>query len=37
LAFPNVALSPHLAGSPRFNALNDLADMCEGMSKALAG
>jgi phosphoglycerate dehydrogenase-like enzyme len=37
LAFPNVALSPHLAGSPRFNALNDLADMCEAMSKALAG
>jgi glyoxylate reductase/D-3-phosphoglycerate dehydrogenase len=32
---PNVVLSPHLAGSPRFNMLDDLADLCEGMAKAL--
>jgi lactate dehydrogenase-like 2-hydroxyacid dehydrogenase len=35
LAFPNVAISPHLSGSPRFNALDDLADMCEGIAQAM--
>jgi phosphoglycerate dehydrogenase-like enzyme len=35
LKLPNVVLSPHLAGSPRFNMLDDLADLCEGMAKAL--
>ena len=35
LAFPNVALSPHLAAQPRFNALNDLADMCERIAREL--
>jgi phosphoglycerate dehydrogenase-like enzyme len=36
LSFPNVLLSPHLAGSPRFNALDDMAEMCVGIAKALA-
>jgi phosphoglycerate dehydrogenase-like enzyme len=35
LSFPNVVLSPHLAGSPRFNALDDMAEMCEGIARAL--
>ena len=35
LGFSNVVISPHLAGSPRFNALDDLADLCEGVAKAL--
>jgi phosphoglycerate dehydrogenase-like enzyme len=35
LKFPNVALSPHLAAQPRFNALNDLSDMCERIAKEL--
>jgi lactate dehydrogenase-like 2-hydroxyacid dehydrogenase len=36
LSFPNVVLSPHLAGSPRFNALDDMAELCEGLARALA-
>lgn len=36
LKFDNVVMSPHIAAQPRFNALNDLADMMEGISKALA-
>jgi phosphoglycerate dehydrogenase-like enzyme len=35
LKFDNVVMSPHIAAQPRFNALNDLADMMEGVSKAL--
>jgi phosphoglycerate dehydrogenase-like enzyme len=35
LTFPNVVLSPHIAGSPRSNGLDDLADLVEGMAKAL--
>jgi phosphoglycerate dehydrogenase-like enzyme len=35
LAFDNVVLSPHIAAQPRFNALNDLADMMERLSKEL--
>ena len=35
LTFSNVAISPHLAAQPRFNALNDLADLCEGVAKVL--
>jgi phosphoglycerate dehydrogenase-like enzyme len=35
LSFPNVVLSPHLAGSPRFNALDDMTEMCEGIARAL--
>jgi phosphoglycerate dehydrogenase-like enzyme len=35
LQFDNVVLSPHIAAPPRFNALNDLADMMERLSKEL--
>lgn len=37
LAFRNVVLSPHIAGSPRFNALDDISDMLAGLAAALAG
>ena len=36
LRFDNVVLSPHIAAQPRFNALNDLADMMERLAKELA-
>ena len=36
LAFHNVILTPHIAAQPRFNALNDLADMIENIARALA-
>jgi phosphoglycerate dehydrogenase-like enzyme len=36
LSFPNVVLSPHLAGSPRFNALDDMAELCEGLARVLS-
>ena len=36
LKFDNVVLSPHIAAQPRFNALDDLADMMERLSKELA-
>jgi phosphoglycerate dehydrogenase-like enzyme len=36
LQFDNVVLSPHIAAQPRFNALDDLADMMEQMAKELA-
>ncbi|MEA2904876.1 MAG: glyoxylate reductase [Alphaproteobacteria bacterium] len=36
LGFRNVVISPHLAAQPRFNALNDLSDLCAGVAKALA-
>jgi lactate dehydrogenase-like 2-hydroxyacid dehydrogenase len=36
LGFDNVVLSPHIAAQPRFNALDDLADMMERLSKELA-
>jgi len=35
LGFDNVVLSPHIAAQPRFNALDDLADMMELLSKEL--
>lgn len=35
LSFPNVVLSPHIGGSPRQNGLDDLADLVEGMARAL--
>lgn len=35
LGFDNVVLSPHIAAQPRFNALNDLAEMMERLSKEL--
>jgi phosphoglycerate dehydrogenase-like enzyme len=37
LKFDNVVLSPHIAAQPRFNALNDLADMIEQLDKEFAG
>jgi phosphoglycerate dehydrogenase-like enzyme len=36
LGFENVILSPHIAAQPRFNALDDLADMMERLAKELA-
>ncbi len=36
LKFDNVVISPHIAGQPRSNALNDLADMMENLSNVLA-
>ena len=36
LSFPNVVFSPHIAAQPRFNALTDLSEMCDGIAKALA-
>jgi glyoxylate reductase/D-3-phosphoglycerate dehydrogenase len=35
LGFDNVVLSPHIAAQPRFNALNDLAEMMERLSQEL--
>lgn len=35
LKFDNVVMAPHIAAQPRFNALNDLADMMENLSNAL--
>lgn len=37
LAFKNVVLSPHIAGSPRFNALEDISDMLAALARELAG
>ena len=36
LKFDNVVISPHIAGQPRSNALNDIADMMENLSSVLA-
>lgn len=36
LSFDNVVLTPHMAGSPRFNGLNDIEDLIRGLAKALA-
>ena len=36
LAFDNVVLSPHIAAQPRFNALDDLADLMQGLAEELA-
>jgi phosphoglycerate dehydrogenase-like enzyme len=36
LAFDNVVLSPHMAGSPRLNGLQDIADVIAGLAGALA-
>ena len=37
LAFKNVVLSPHIGGSPRFNALDDICDMLADLARPLAG
>ena len=36
LSFDNVVLTPHMAGSPRFNGLRDIKDMIEGLARELA-
>jgi phosphoglycerate dehydrogenase-like enzyme len=36
LKFPNVIMTPHVAAQPRFNALDDLAEMMTGLVRALA-
>jgi phosphoglycerate dehydrogenase-like enzyme len=36
LQFDNVVLTPHLAAQPRWNALDDLCEIMEGMAHALA-
>ena len=36
LAFDNVVMSPHIAAQPRFNALDDLADMMERLAREFA-
>jgi phosphoglycerate dehydrogenase-like enzyme len=36
LSFDNVILTPHMAGSPRFNGLQDIEDVIEGLAGALA-
>jgi phosphoglycerate dehydrogenase-like enzyme len=35
-SFKNVVLSPHIAGSPRFNALDDIAEMILGLAREIA-
>jgi phosphoglycerate dehydrogenase-like enzyme len=37
LAFPNVILTPHTAGSPRHNAAADFGDLLAGMHRVLNG
>jgi phosphoglycerate dehydrogenase-like enzyme len=36
LKFDNVVLTPHMAGSPRFNGLKDIAEVIENLARALA-
>src|SRR6202045_3509484 len=36
LSFANVVLTPHMAGSPRFNGLRDIEDLIAGLADALA-
>jgi phosphoglycerate dehydrogenase-like enzyme len=36
LGFENVLLYPHIAAQPRFNALNDIADLIVGLAKEIA-
>jgi phosphoglycerate dehydrogenase-like enzyme len=36
LSFDNVILTPHMAGSPRFNGLQDIEDVIAGLADALA-
>ena len=35
LAFDNVILTPHVAGSPRSNGLQDMEDLITGLARAL--
>ena len=34
-AFPNVVMTPHIAAQPRFNALDDLAEMITGLAQTV--
>jgi phosphoglycerate dehydrogenase-like enzyme len=36
LTFDNVVLTPHMAGSPRLNGLEDIAEVIENLARALA-
>jgi phosphoglycerate dehydrogenase-like enzyme len=36
LSFDNVILTPHMAGSPRFNGLQDIEDVIAGLAHAIA-
>jgi phosphoglycerate dehydrogenase-like enzyme len=36
LGFRNVVLSPHIAAQPRFNALDDIAELLAGLAKEIA-
>jgi phosphoglycerate dehydrogenase-like enzyme len=36
LAFDNVIVTPHMAGSPRSNGLNDIAELITGLARALS-
>jgi phosphoglycerate dehydrogenase-like enzyme len=35
LSFDNVIMTPHMAGSPRFNGLDDIAEVIQGLAHAL--
>jgi phosphoglycerate dehydrogenase-like enzyme len=37
LAFDNVILTPHMAGSPRSNGLSDMEDLITGLAQAMYG
>ena len=37
LAFDNVIMTPRMAGSPRFNGLNDFEQLITGLARELAG
>ena len=36
LSFDNVILTPHMAGSPRFNGLQDIEDLIAGLAGVFA-
>jgi lactate dehydrogenase-like 2-hydroxyacid dehydrogenase len=36
LRFPNVVMTPHIAAQPRFNVLDEMADMMADLARALA-
>jgi hypothetical protein len=36
LSFENVVLTPHMAGSPRFNGLRDIEDLINGLAREMS-
>ena len=36
IKFPNVLVSPHLGGSPRFNSLDDIEEVITNLGRALS-